>query len=133
MAYFTKDGVYQNPRHAHVHDGGDPRYRAAERLAGAVEDYLYNEGSPQYRNLDYLIWHVANYDAAKSGRAEVQNNEWSPEKQRESQLAPVPAPDSRANPNTARDIAVRTSHLPEPKPSPSRPSGPGQKKKSGDK
>jgi hypothetical protein len=54
-----------NEREFEIRHISDTLRRAAERLCGAVETFLFDSESPHYRDVDFLAWHTAAYDANK--------------------------------------------------------------------
>lgn len=88
MSYHDVDGVeiWVSERARSIPNTMDPYKHAAEKLAVAVEEYLYAENlpggaaNPRYGNPDFLAWSLARYDAAKTGSGHVWNHEeWTPE------------------------------------------------------
>ena len=69
-----------------------PLHRASERLAAAIERYLYGEphpegpayanltNNPAYQNTDFLAWAVAEFDRDKHASGSPgEDDEWNPE------------------------------------------------------
>jgi hypothetical protein len=75
----------------------DPLRRASEKLAAAVENFLYSGlksdqfAHPGYQNQDYLGWSLMQYDATKNGSGHRANYvEWSPNSDQEAMIAQAP-------------------------------------------
>ena len=105
MAYVEHEGtmVWQPDRT--VPEYGDPRYRAAEWLAGAVEHFLYSNDPRIQGNIDYLAWAVALYDKAKNGHASAIPGltEYDPKL---AYTRPIPEAEFRAGPNNYQSDMV---------------------------
>ena len=113
--YHTTDDKYVNPRESVVrNDNMDPYKKAGERLAAAVEHYVYAAGESGYRDLDYLVFHIALYDGAKNGQPHYQTMEWSPEIGRQARERTMSEPEDRRTPQSARSYYVKSNQFPVP-------------------
>ena len=65
MPYSDQDGSWYSDRLRTPQ--GDTWKASAERLAAAVESFLYDVKSPAYGNVSQLSWHISAYDVDKIG------------------------------------------------------------------
>lgn len=95
---FTDDGKFYHDRQL---DHGDTYKMAAERLARAVETYLYAEDEPGYMRVEFLAWAISYYDSTKASSGNVVIPDFDADEMKDS---PIPM---GAGPNAVFDKSVR--------------------------